>query len=556
MRAKIFFAFLLHNYQPPVWYPGREKLIFPWVRQHAARDYADLVLTLRRYPEMKAAFELSPSLIKQVQLYRDGRRDEAFGLSQKRASDLSLDHKIAILDNFFDVDREMMRPVPRYRQLMDRRGDNFEGKPIGEKRAIAGSFSDQELMDLQVLYNLVWIGPESRRAPNIRALFNKGKEFSAADRDLVLATQIEILNRLTELYREASNDGILEIPTGPMYHPILPLLNDSHEGGRNVPQYSFPADVVEQARLGVEQHWQVFGAWPTGMWPSEGGVALPIFPLIAEAAPSIRWLATDATVLARTIANLIEPRPTPRAALFDLERSPGKPDLEREWWKKFYPWLIGSTNIALFFRDKGISDSFAFGEEQQPEKAAARILASLEQMAHDLPNNVDIPPLVTLAGDGENMQGSRPKLGLGFFETLYDGLGQLKKKGLVEATTPTAYLNSFPPTLRLSSLQPGTWLYDFSTWIGHPKANRMWRLLAEARRSLTEDFKTDGAAKQNSYQAILRAQSSCFFWWLNNMQGYSKGREKMDDLQRALISQSYIVRGLAVPDNLQESSYN
>jgi len=43
----------------------------PWVRLHGTKDYLDMVLMLEKYPAIKAVFNLVPSLVEQLEDYKN-----------------------------------------------------------------------------------------------------------------------------------------------------------------------------------------------------------------------------------------------------------------------------------------------------------------------------------------------------------------------------------------------------------------------------------------------------------------------------------------------------
>ena len=63
----IYLAIIWHQHQP-VYYKDPETGVYmkPWVRLHAAKDYVDMASILREYPDIKATFNLTPSLIQQL----------------------------------------------------------------------------------------------------------------------------------------------------------------------------------------------------------------------------------------------------------------------------------------------------------------------------------------------------------------------------------------------------------------------------------------------------------------------------------------------------------
>ena len=64
----------------------------PWVRMHAVKDYYDMAAMLKDYPNVHVAFNLVPSLIKQLDSIRPAR-DIQLILTEKPACELTLDDK-------------------------------------------------------------------------------------------------------------------------------------------------------------------------------------------------------------------------------------------------------------------------------------------------------------------------------------------------------------------------------------------------------------------------------------------------------------------------------
>jgi len=56
-------------------------------------------------------------------------------------------------------------------------------------------------------------------------------------------------------------------------------------------------------RTAVEQHAQLFGAAPRGMWPAEGSVCQPMIPPLAK--HGVRWIATDEEILSASTAGAV-----------------------------------------------------------------------------------------------------------------------------------------------------------------------------------------------------------------------------------------------------------
>lgn len=63
--------------------------MLPWVRLHATKDYLDMVLILKKFPEVKVNFNIVPSLLKQLKEYENGATDIFFEYSIIPAEELN-----------------------------------------------------------------------------------------------------------------------------------------------------------------------------------------------------------------------------------------------------------------------------------------------------------------------------------------------------------------------------------------------------------------------------------------------------------------------------------
>src|SRR6266496_1369880 len=123
MSYPLLIAFLWHMHQPYYKDPFTGKYLLPWVRLHGTKDYLDMAAILEEYPEIKQTFNLVPSLIEQIVDYTDNGATDAFlEVTLKRASDLSENQRVFILENFFLANWEtMIKPYPRYYELLSKR---------------------------------------------------------------------------------------------------------------------------------------------------------------------------------------------------------------------------------------------------------------------------------------------------------------------------------------------------------------------------------------------------------------------------------------------------
>ncbi|MFA6432052.1 MAG: glycoside hydrolase family 57 protein, partial [Candidatus Margulisiibacteriota bacterium] len=299
-------AILWHMHQPYYKDLVSGEYLLPWVRLHAVKDYYDMAALIERFPETKAVFNLVPSLFSQIEDYVNNKvKDRFLDLSLKSPNDLELEEKVFILQNFFMANWDtMINPYPRYLDLLLKRG-RFVSH--AELLKVAKRFSVQELLDLQVWFNLTWFGfIYKNEDPEIAGLICKGKYFTPEDKDVVIKKQFEVMGKIIPKYRELSLKGQIELTTTPFYHPILPLLCDSNVAKEAMPYaalpevaFRHPEDAKKQIEMAVAYHAERFGGLPKGMWPSEGSVSEEMIPLVAGA--GIKWLATDEAILSRSL---------------------------------------------------------------------------------------------------------------------------------------------------------------------------------------------------------------------------------------------------------------
>ena len=64
---KLYLAIIWHQHQP-VYFKDPDTNLYqrPWVRVHASKDYLDMAAMLKDYPDIHATFNITPSLIRQL----------------------------------------------------------------------------------------------------------------------------------------------------------------------------------------------------------------------------------------------------------------------------------------------------------------------------------------------------------------------------------------------------------------------------------------------------------------------------------------------------------
>ncbi|MBI5078535.1 glycoside hydrolase family 57, partial [Candidatus Saganbacteria bacterium] len=228
---------LWHMHQPFYEDLVTGEYILPWVRLHAVKDYYDMAAILDKFPEVRLNFNLVPSLFVQIEDYvskREKISDKFLNLTLKDPSDLNLDERVFILQNFFMADWDnMIKPYRRYHDLLLKRGRFVSSSELVK---VARRFSAAELMDLQVWFNLTWFGfIYKNEDPVVVELLKKGKNFTAEDKKAVIDKQFEIMGKVIPKYRSLAERGQIELTTTPFYHPILPLLCDTNAAREAMP---------------------------------------------------------------------------------------------------------------------------------------------------------------------------------------------------------------------------------------------------------------------------------------------------------------------------------
>ena len=469
--ADIALAFLWHQHQP--YYPddvaGENPM--PWVRLHGVKDYYGMAMHLREVPEMRCTINLVPSLLRQIQDYADhGATDQLLIASRKPADGLQENDALYLLDHFFMANPDtMIRPFPRYAELYYRRGLGRNTAKESLRR-----FTERDLRDLQVWLNLAWIHPiVFERDGELRQLRDKGRNYSEADKGRVLDKHLEIMRQIIPLHKELADRGQVELTTTPYFHPILPLLFDkklAREAMPDVklPRYTggYPEDAALHVRRAVEQHAQIFGTPPRGMWPAEGSVCQPMLPLLAQ--HGIRWIATDEEILSGSTHGAIS-----RDARGHV-RNPGQ---------MYQPYKVAEAGheLSIVFRDHALSDLIGFHyQRSEPVAAAEDLLSRLRAIGQAIQEKG--PALVSIILDGENCWEQYPGGGVTFLRSLYEKCVQAKDIRPVKIGT---YLEENPPRDTLPHLFAGSWInHNFAIWIGHEEDNTAWDALHKAREYL------------------------------------------------------------------------
>src|SRR3989339_1278065 len=302
MEKTISVAFIWHMPQPLYKDHLTGKYLMPWVRLHAIKDYLDMLLILKNFPEIKQTFNLVPSLIDQINDYANNNaHDKHSELMVKASYDFTEDDKVFILERFFDANYEnKIAPNAYYKSL-------FKKARNKGARANIENFSNQEYDDIIMWFNLVWFDPMwYEEMPELRELYIQNMNYTLQQKIRLLEIQRNIIRQIIPTYKEYKENGKIEITTTPYYHPIMPLLIDTNSAKIARPEmklpeerFNYPEDAKEQLIKAIRQYKEVFGRPIRGLWPSEQSISPATMELIAE--ENIKWVVSDEGVLAASL---------------------------------------------------------------------------------------------------------------------------------------------------------------------------------------------------------------------------------------------------------------
>jgi alpha-amylase/alpha-mannosidase (GH57 family) len=517
-------ALLWHMHQPYYEDLATGEHILPWVRLHAIKDYWGMVAVLREFPQVRVSFNLVPSLLVQVEAFAaDRANDRHLVIGLKPAEALDAEERAFLVANGFHASYErMIRPHARYAELHARR-QRPEDFTVGDLR------------DLQVLHKLVWIDPDWLASDwRLRTIIDKARGYSEDDKQRLREVELELLNAVIPAYREAADQGRVELSTSPFYHPILPLLCDSDVHLRAHPHstlprglFAHPADAGDQLTRALAYHARVFGAPPRGVWPSEGAVSDEVVALLA--AQGAEWTATDEEILARSL---------------------GRPLTADDLYR---PYSLGSAprTVRGLFRDHQLSDLIGFTYQSwDADSAAADFVTRVREAGQRFASgNGGGDAVVSVILDGENAWEHYPGGGRPFLRALYRRLSEAED---VETVTMSAAAAGV--ARELPSVFPGSWIAgDFYIWAGHPDDHRAWAQLAAARAAFAAAQHRPVEALERARQELLIAEGSDWFWWYGD--DHSSDHDRVfDELFRRHVRNVYRALGEAIPDELHRSN--
>jgi alpha-amylase/alpha-mannosidase (GH57 family) len=531
-------VFLWHMHQPYYVNPATRTAMMPWVRLHCVKGYCDMISVIEDFPRVRMNFNLTPVLLLQIKQLIDGDISDLWlEWSRKPAASLTESDRMSILENFFKINWDnLLRPFPRYRELLNKRGLTFYRDEV--RRGLR-YFSDQEFLDLQVWFNLAWCGYTAVQLfPELAELRAKGRDFTEEEKSRVLGIHLELMRTTLRKYAEAEGRGQVELTTTPFFHPILPLVYDSSFAERSLPgrdfprRFHWPQDAEAQLKLAVELHEKLLGRKPRGLWPSEGSIAPELIPLMQQV--GIQYFCSDEENLFNSI-----------------KRDPSYNGVHVDHIELFQGWRIQFDGAAVnaLFREKPLSDFIGFmAARNEPGRAAEHLLIHLKHIAGLVPADTGVIPLIL---DGENAWEAFADGGEAFLRALYGGIEQ--ESTALHSCTIEDFFTHHPPARQLATLHTGSWIgSNFDIWIGEEDENRAWDLLGDARNFLQQRIDAGVLAPNSTEEALMEiyaAEGSDWFWWFGP--DFSTENDALfDELFRQHLKNVYSICGGVPPAEL------
>ncbi len=552
--SMLYLNIIWHHHQPLYLDPRSDRLLAPWVRTHATKDYYDMASKLEQYPDVHLTVNLTSSLLLQLQEYyvkrlgsvvdipRGGIKLDKYEKSGKNRIDpwvdlaltptsaFSEENLIALGGNTwnaFGTTEVMLHRFPEYKALYS----TF-------KKGGVAALSEQQRREVKFWFFLAHFDPDflsaeqrlvtGRRVEAHQYLERKSdgrywlrRQITEEDCSRIVCEAFKIIEAVVPIHRKLMYDvdthvGQIELITTPYYHPILPLVCNSDVARTSQPtaplpqKYSFPSDARTHVEKSVKLYEDLFGRIPAGMWPAEGAVSSDAVGLFASA--GIQWIATDERILHRSQARTND---------------------------KYVPHRMVAENreLAIFFRDTALSDKIGFVYQHWNPKDAANDFVDLV-MRHR-PRSGEPDRVLTVILDGENAWEwyRYDHDGKDFLHALYSGLVRAQERGELMTITPSEFINGNPKRGvlphpissmgEITDLWPGSWINEnFDTWIGNPEKNLAWEYLRIVREDLAaskldpphrdEKSPQKGSKRwcaHRAWEALYAAEGSDWFWW-------------------------------------------
>lgn len=514
-------AFLWHMHQPYYKDDKEDTTLMPWVFLHAIKDYYDLPWYGSKFKNLKATYNLVPSLISQILSYINHTANDKLLETLKIDVSNLTKNDIEYLQSYLFLSNEhnMIKPFKRYYELYLRY----------KVHNTISDFSSNELIDLEVLFLLSWCGNYLRQNNyTVQKLLEKKQYFTQEDKHELLNELILFLPTILDFYKELDKDGKITLCTTPYYHPITPLLFDTKSAQEAKPNVTLPNITcdfqefgVKNTQYAIEYFEKLFGKKPSGFWPAEGSVNFQTAELFAQ--NNLQWFCTDEEILYKTLNN------NTKLNIY-----------------KNYNLSTSNGDIQVRFRDHHLSDAIGFDYSQKDPKNAA---IEFVQHLKNIYDNCNFSPLVNIILDGENAWEFFPNNGWEFFNELYTLFE--KTPWLQTVTMDEITNNNEITTVNISKLATGSWINgNFDIWIGSGEKNKAWELLDITQQEFNKVKDTlDPQTLELIENEFMIALGSDWFWWYGDDHFTIQAKE-FDELFRKHLINIFQYLNVDIPQKI------
>lgn len=550
IKDKLKVVLCWHMHQPEYRDLRKNEFQLPWTYLHVIKDYVDMVDHLESIPGARAVVNFTPTLLEQIEDYKQQVRDflqHNTPLRDPLLANLTTSKlpsspplRLQIINDCLRANRErLIERFPAYQKLADM-SDWFVHNPD-----TIYYLDDQYLFDMLTWHHLAWMGETVKRDdPRIKRLISKENDYTLNDRYLLLEVIGEILNSIIDRYRRLAQSGQIELSVTPYAHPIIPLMLDINSAREAMPDVPLPEETVYPG--GRERiHWHIkhgldifknhFGYKPVGCWPSEGAVSDETLEILSEY--GFKWAATGGSVLNNSLN---------KAGMLDEVYN--EIGLHRAYTVKSPQ---PEKSIKCFFRDDGLSDLIGFTYSKwHADDAVGNLIEHLETIFSHREDQTG--RIVSIILDGENAWEYYPENGYHFLTALYKRLAEHPD---IELTTFSDCSDVKSPPTELPSLVAGSWVYgSFSTWIGDQAKNRGWDMLIEAKKCFDEVVsrgELDPGQLSRAEQQLAVCEGSDWFWWFGDYNP-ADSVSSFESLYRLNLSILYQYLGVLPPSYLTQ----
>ena len=516
MGKKCYLFILWHMHQPYYKNPLTNSYEMPWVFLHGIKDYYEMPWHLKDFKRVKLNFNLVPSLLKQLKDYEDFNVNcKLMNVLRKKVSELTEEEKDSFLDLAFSPNpKSMINPYPRYNELFNR-----------YNRKGSKGFSNQEILDVQVLFLLSWTGVSLRKESKyIQSLLEKGLDFSEEEKIKLIEELILYIKKIIPIYKNLQKEGKIGLSVSPFYHPIIPLLLDINSAKESVKDIKLPKidvdfkdDAIVHIEKGIEYFNKNFEFDVKAVWSSEGSVSTEALKLYSK---YFKIITTDEDILFNTLGNR------------------NKVNLYKRY--KFHN--IEGNYINILFRDKELSDLIGFVYSQwKTEDAVNDFIDRIKNIC----NQLDFNPVIPVILDGENAWEYYSNNGYDFLNALYS---RLEQEEWIETVRFEDIENIPAYEERLDKVVAGSWIGgNFLTWIGDEEKNKAWEVLGKTKAVI----KGKNITSEDILEHLYIAEGSDWFWWYGDTH-HTKFAYEFDILFRSNLVYIYKSLNMEIPKDLEK----